>query len=113
MLEFGVGGLSRVVRRTLPLKTVRAQVLKLSSRERHSSADFRATVHPWAALIYASHIQFEKMNVRLGEDYGEPHVGRLLALVITERGKAIRVITAYDLDAGQKHDYLERRLKQG
>jgi hypothetical protein len=53
------------------------------------------------------------MNVRLGEDYGEPHVGRLLALVITERGKAIRVITAYDLDAGQKHDYLERRLKQG
>jgi hypothetical protein len=45
--------------------------------------------------------------------YGESDVGRLLALVITERGKAIRVITAYDLDAGQKHDYLERRLKQG
>jgi hypothetical protein len=29
---------------------------------------------------------------------------RLLALVITERKDEIRVITAYDLDASQKHD---------
>ncbi len=44
--------------------------------------------------------------------YGESDLGRLLALIITERNEKIRVITAYDLDAGQKHDYLEKRLKQ-
>jgi len=33
----------------------------------------------------------------------------LLAVVLTERDKKIRVITSYDLDAGQKRDYLERR----
>ena len=32
-----------------------------------------------------------------------------LAVVLTERDKKIRVVTAYDLDAGQKRDYLERR----
>ena len=37
--------------------------------------------------------------------------GRLLALVITERNAKIRVVTAYDLDAGQKRDYLTRRLQ--
>jgi uncharacterized DUF497 family protein len=42
--------------------------------------------------------------------YGETVTGRLLAVVITERGSRIRVITAYDLDAGQKRDYLGRRL---
>jgi hypothetical protein len=35
--------------------------------------------------------------------------GRLLVLVVTERGGNLRVITAYDLDAGQKRDYFERR----
>jgi len=34
---------------------------------------------------------------------------RLLAIVVTERKGRIRVITAYDLDAGQKRDYLKRR----
>ena len=43
--------------------------------------------------------------------YGETSRGRLLAVVITERGETIRVITAYDLDAGQKQDFLARRLK--
>lgn len=43
--------------------------------------------------------------------YGETASLRLLAIVLTERNDRIRVITAYDLDAGQKRDYLERRLK--
>jgi hypothetical protein len=36
---------------------------------------------------------------------------RLLAVVLVERGENIRVVTAYDLDAGQKRDYLARRLR--
>jgi uncharacterized DUF497 family protein len=43
--------------------------------------------------------------------YGETERRRLLAIVVTERGGKIRVITAYDLDAGQKRDYLARRLR--
>jgi len=44
--------------------------------------------------------------------YGESNIGRLLALVIAERKEKIRVVTAYDLDAGQKRDYLTRRLQE-
>ena len=36
----------------------------------------------------------------------------MLAVVLTEREGKIRVITAYELDAGQKRDYLERRLQE-
>jgi hypothetical protein len=36
---------------------------------------------------------------------------RLLTIVLTERDDNIRVITAYDLDAGQKQDYLKRRAQ--
>lgn len=43
--------------------------------------------------------------------YGETANLRLLAIVLTERNSKIRVITSYDLDAGQKRDYLERCLK--
>lgn len=43
--------------------------------------------------------------------YGETDSGRLLAVVLVERGDKIRVVTAYDLDAGQKKDYLCRRLR--
>ena len=43
--------------------------------------------------------------------YGETAVGRLLAVIVTERGGNIRVVTAYDLDAGQRRDYIERRLQ--
>jgi uncharacterized DUF497 family protein len=43
--------------------------------------------------------------------YGETNLGRLLALVITERANKIRVVTAYDLDASQKRDYLDRRMR--
>lgn len=41
--------------------------------------------------------------------YGETTAGRLLAIIVTERGGNLRVITAYPLDAGQKRDYLLRR----
>jgi uncharacterized protein len=43
--------------------------------------------------------------------YGETQLNRLLAIVLTERDEKIRVITAYDLDAGQKRDYLARRTR--
>ena len=45
--------------------------------------------------------------------YGETPRLRLLAVVVTERQGRIRVITAYELDAGQKRDYLERRVLEG
>ena len=43
--------------------------------------------------------------------YGETEHNRLLAIVLTERNDRIRVITAYDLDAGQKREYLRRRAR--
>ena len=43
--------------------------------------------------------------------YGETNAGRLLAVIVTERGGNIRVVTAYDLDASQRRDYLERRAE--
>ena len=43
--------------------------------------------------------------------YGETNAGRLLAVIVTERGERIRVVTAYDLDAGQRRDYLKRRVE--
>ena len=43
--------------------------------------------------------------------YGETDLGRLLAVVLVERDEKIRVVTAYDLDAGQKKDYFARRLR--
>jgi uncharacterized DUF497 family protein len=43
--------------------------------------------------------------------YGETERGRFLAVIVTERGSKIKVVTAYDLDPGQRHDYIERRLQ--
>ena len=43
--------------------------------------------------------------------YGETNAGRLLAVVLTERGDDVRVITGYSLDAGQRRDYLARRAQ--
>jgi hypothetical protein len=43
--------------------------------------------------------------------YGETDAGRLLAVIVTERGERIRVVTAYDLDAGQTRDYFKRRAE--
>jgi hypothetical protein len=36
---------------------------------------------------------------------------RILAVILIERGEQIRVVTAYDLDAGQKRDYLARWVR--
>ena len=58
-------------------------------------------------LIYEQTLQEEVRYVY----YGESEAGRLLAVVVTERKEKIRVITAYDQDAGQKRDYLTRRLQ--
>ena len=43
--------------------------------------------------------------------YGETDAGRLLVVVVMERGEDVRVVTAYDLDAGQRRDYYERRAQ--
>jgi uncharacterized DUF497 family protein len=43
--------------------------------------------------------------------YGETNAGRLLATIVTERDDCVRVVTAYDLDAGQRRDYLQRRAQ--
>jgi len=43
--------------------------------------------------------------------YGRTDAGRLIALIVTERAEKIRVVTAYDLDAGQRRDYLSRRAE--
>jgi len=55
--------------------------------------------------IYEQDVEGERRFVY----YGETNAGRLLALIVTERGERIRVVTAYDLDAGQRRDYLNRR----
>jgi hypothetical protein len=59
-------------------------------------------------LIYEQAMEEEVHHVY----YGESDIGRLLALVITECKGKIRLITAYDPDAGQKRDYLTRRLQE-
>ena len=58
-------------------------------------------------LIYEQDADGESRYVYYGETVGL----RLLAVVLTERNGKIRVMTAYELDAGQKRDYLERRMK--
>lgn len=55
--------------------------------------------------VYEQDVEGERRFVY----YAETKAGRMLALVVKESGEAIRVITAYDLDAGQKRDYLARR----
>jgi uncharacterized DUF497 family protein len=57
-------------------------------------------------LIYEQEVQGELRYVY----YAETDSGRLLAIIVVERGEKIRVVTAYDLDAGQKRDSLTRRV---
>ncbi len=57
--------------------------------------------------IYEQDVEGERRFVY----YGETNAGRLLAVVVTERGERIRVVTAYDLDRSQKRDYLNRRTR--
>ena len=58
-------------------------------------------------LIYEQNVAGELRFVY----YGETDRGRLLAVIFTERDGLIRVVTAYELDAGQKKDYFVRRLR--
>jgi uncharacterized DUF497 family protein len=57
--------------------------------------------------IYEQDVEGERRFIY----YGETNGGRLLAVVVTERGKSIRVVTAYNLDAGQRREYLNRRAQ--
>ncbi len=57
--------------------------------------------------VYEQDVEGERRFVY----YGETDRGRLLAVIVTERGNNLRVVTAYDLDAGQRRDYLERRAQ--
>ncbi|MGH9654518.1 MAG: BrnT family toxin [Bryobacteraceae bacterium] len=82
------------------LGKIRAHGIKQSEVEQALSND--------PILIYGQVVQQETRYVY----YGESDLGRLLAVVVTERKEKIRVVTAYDLDAGQKRDYLRRRLQE-
>jgi uncharacterized DUF497 family protein len=81
------------------LTKIRAHRVKVDEVEQALSRD--------PVLIYEQDAGGEPRYVY----YGETERGRLLAIVLTERNEKIRVITAYDLDAGQKHDYLQRRIR--
>jgi uncharacterized DUF497 family protein len=81
------------------LKKIRAHRIKVAEVEQALS---RAPI-----LIYEQDADSEARFVY----YGETERNRLLAIVLTERDSKIRVITAYDLDAGQKREYLERRAR--
>jgi uncharacterized DUF497 family protein len=58
-------------------------------------------------LVYEQDVKGESRFVY----YGETSAGRLLAVIVTERGEYIRVVTAYDLDARQRRDYLKKRAE--
>jgi uncharacterized DUF497 family protein len=63
--------------------------------------------------VYAMHIQWV-CQCSIGIEnvyYGETEKNRMIAVVPTERKDKIRVITAYDMDAGQKQDYLKWRAE--
>ena len=70
-------------------------------------ADVEQALSNGPILIYEQNVGEESRFVY----YGETDVGRLLAVVLTEQGERIRVVTAYKLDAGQKRDYFARRLR--
>lgn len=55
--------------------------------------------------IYEQDVEGERRFVY----YGETNAARPIAVILTERGEGIRVVTAYDLDPGQQRDYFDRR----
>ncbi len=81
------------------LKKLRSHRVKRAEVEEALSRD--------PILIYEQDAEGEARYVY----YGETAHNRMLAVVMTERGDKIRVITAYELDAGQKRDYLVRRAR--
>ena len=84
---------------TSNLRKIRAHLIKPEEVEKALSND--------PIPIYEQDVEGEVRYVY----YGETDSGRLLAAVLVERGEKIRVVTAYDLDVGQKKDYLARRLR--
>jgi hypothetical protein len=44
--------------------------------------------------------------------YGETDAGRLLAVIVAERRDRLRVVTAYDLNAGQKREEMPKFKSQ-
>ena len=58
-------------------------------------------------LIYEQDVEGELRFVY----YGETNAGRLLVVVVAEHGDSIRVVPAYDQDAGQKRSYLAKRAQ--
>jgi uncharacterized DUF497 family protein len=83
----------------MPRKAIPAHRIKAEEVERALSND--------PIPIYEQDVNREVRYVY----YGETDAGRLLAVVLVERGENIRVVTAYDLDAGQKRNYFTRRLR--
>lgn len=81
--------------------------LKKIKEHRIKRAEVEQALSREPILIYEQNVNGEVRYVY----YGETDRNRLLAIVMTERDNRIRVITAYDLDAGQKRDYLERRAR--
>ena len=81
------------------LRKIRAHRIKAEEVERALS---NVPIH-----IYEQDVDGETRYVY----YGETDSGRMLAVVLVERGETIRVVTPYDLDAGQKKDYVARRLR--
>jgi uncharacterized DUF497 family protein len=57
--------------------------------------------------VYEQDVEGERRFVY----HGESNAGRFLAVIVTERGDGIGVVTAYGLDAGQRRDYIERRMQ--
>ena len=72
------------------LRKIRAHRIKAEEVEEALSND--------PIPIYEQDVEGEARYVY----YGETDSGRLLAVVLVERGETIRVVTAYDLNAGQK-----------
>ena len=81
--------------------------LRKIKAHRIKAAEVEAALSREPILIYEQEAGTETRYVY----YGETEAGRLLAMVVTERDDKIRVITAYDLDSGQKRDYLARRAR--
>ena len=81
------------------LRKIRAHRIRAAEVEEALASD--------PILVYEQEADGESRYVY----YGETDRTRLLAIVLTERNARIRVITAYDLDAGQKHDYFRRRSR--
>jgi uncharacterized DUF497 family protein len=78
-----------------------------SEAHRIKTAEVETALSNDPILIHEQNVEGEVRYVY----YGETESGWLLAVVFIEREEKIRVVTAYDLDAGQKKDYLARRLR--